>query len=112
MLSGRNKLEILSAQYNAFDCDGLRIIATALSTNYYLNSFYYWNGQLSTNHEMVVIDEVDHYLNLNRAGRRAILENRSGTAIWAKIIKGSDLAYGPSSVFHLLREMPVIMNRV
>ena len=110
MLVGRNQLEVLCAQYNAFDTDGLRAIATALSSTFYLKSFYFWNGQLSIKHDVTVIDQIDHYLNLNRAGRRAILEHQSGTAIWANIIKRSDTSYGPSAVFNLLCEAPGMMK--
>ena len=111
MLLGGNKLEVVSAQYNAFDSAGLRSIASALSSSFYLTSFYFWNGQLSAKHDANIIHTIDHYLNLNRAGRRAILEQRIGTAIWADIIKRSDSMYGPSSVFNLLCEIPAMMKR-
>jgi Ran GTPase-activating protein (RanGAP) involved in mRNA processing and transport len=113
MLSGSNQLEYINAQYNAFDGTGLRSIITALATNLNLKSFFFWNGQISPDHDITQIDELDHYLILNRAGRRAILINDAtgNNAIWANIFYRANSIYGKTAIFHLLREMPIIITK-
>jgi Ran GTPase-activating protein (RanGAP) involved in mRNA processing and transport len=106
MLLGGNKLETISAQFNSFDANSMRKIVSAMESNLYLKSFHFWNENISTDQDKRLIDEMDHFLALNRAGRRALLVNVSTKTIWANILKRADSIYGPTAVFHLLREMP------
>lgn len=110
MIMGDSKLSVLGIQFNAFDWTGLRDIAAALAYNTYLQSLFFWNGSTSNDQDCQLLNELDHRLALNKAGRRAITECDVNKPIWADILGRANEVYGPSGLFCLLREIPELMD--
>ena len=108
------ELRTLSIQFNHFDCQGVNDILNALEEcNTSLQEFFYWTsrcGQLhQDNHR-----HIDHWLALNRAGRRLIQSDKDDTiaaSLWPLILERAHQAYGANGVFHLLKEKPLIVTR-
>lgn len=110
MMLGGSRLSTLSVQFNAFDGTGLRDIVQALASNTFLQTLFYWNGFTSIDLDIQLLDDMEHLLALNRAGRCAVTECASNKPLWADILTRAGAVYGPTALFSLLREMPELME--
>jgi Ran GTPase-activating protein (RanGAP) involved in mRNA processing and transport len=101
------RLSALALQFNLFDYDGLEHFITGLAQNVYLKNLFVMNALSYSINTDACMQEVVHYLSLNRAGRRCLREaHRVEASIWPHILQRADDHYGANAIFHLLREQP------
>ena len=105
-----SKLSTISIQFNAFDSAGLSHIASALTQNTYLKSFFFWNGAKSIEMDDKLKGNLEHLLDLNQAGRRAVTECKATKYLWPYILERADSIYGPDALFYFLRELPELVE--
>ena len=108
-------------QFNDFDAEGLESLVAGMSGNYLLHDVVVVNdgthrsAQGSTTdprHPSALLDRLSHYVKLNRAGRRAIPDAAGITpSLRSVVLAKADASYGPSGVFHILRQQPHYISR-
>jgi Leucine Rich repeat len=111
----------LDLQFNDFDAEGLESLVAGMSGNYLLhdvvvvNDGTYRSAQGFTTdpcHPSALLDRLSHYVKLNRAGRRAIPAAAGNTpSLRSVVLAKADASYGPSGVFHILRQQPHYISR-
>lgn len=112
-------LHTLNLQFNDFDDTGLQQIESVLSErNTSLCHFYFWSSNLrmapaaETKNSDTLEQRIDHWLALNKAGRRALPLMSDGAkprAYWAPILAHADQVYGVSGVFYFLQNRPDLL---
>jgi Ran GTPase-activating protein (RanGAP) involved in mRNA processing and transport len=101
------RLSSLALQFNMFDNDGLEHFITGLAQNVYLKDLFVMNAHSYCSRTDACMREIVHYLSLNRAGRRCLIEAHPAKAsIWPHILQRADDRYGTNAIFYLLREQP------
>jgi len=104
--SGNNRLATLSVQFNAFDSASLSCIIESLQHNVYLTELFFWNGSFLEEQDERQLQELEHWLALNKAGRCAVQEHPTDLQPWPRILERAGEEYGANALYYLLREKP------
>ena len=104
------ELESLECQFNDFNEDGLEAIVRGLSQNTQLLDLFVLNGSSHQERAANLAEEMKYWLLLNRAGRRAILDESIPLAAWPRILARADRVSGPTALFHLLQCSPGLVS--
>jgi Ran GTPase-activating protein (RanGAP) involved in mRNA processing and transport len=99
-------LERLEIQFNYFDDKGLAAIVHGLSNSYWLKDLFVLSSSTYCSMSGKLVNEMSHWLALNRAGRRAVLDDSVPLSVWPRLLERADQVAGPESLFHMLRNRP------
>ena len=106
MLSNDSRLEQLEVQFNEFGDKGLEALIQGLSENYFLWDLFILNGSTYSSGKSKLIELMSHWLYLNRAGRRALLEESVSQALWPVVLERARRMGGSTAVFYMLQARP------
>ena len=103
----------LQIQFNLFSESGFENIVKGLSKNFYLKSMYLLNAGPSNRRIDKLFREMQHWIRLNKAGRR-VLDEKQGLppALWPLVLAKASKAYNTDALFFLLHESPDIVAGV
>ena len=103
----------LQIQFNLFSEAGFENIVKGLSKNFYLKSMYLLNAGPSNRRIDKLFQEMQHWIRLNKAGRR-VLDEKKGLppVLWPLVLTKASKAYNTDALFFLLRESPDIAASV
>jgi Ran GTPase-activating protein (RanGAP) involved in mRNA processing and transport len=100
-------LTSLQIQFNLFGEAGFQAIVKGLEHNFYLKSLYLLNAGPSNRSIDILFQEMQHWIRLNRAGRRTLHEEKClPSKIWPFVLARAGKAYPADGIFFLLREQP------
>jgi len=106
------QLTTLEIQFNAFDTVGLGHLVDGLSRNVHLTDLFVLSATTAFGCERQAVgydERISYWLNLNRAGRRALRqENDIHLALWPTILERAD---DPTAVFYFLQNKPDLVQR-
>jgi Ran GTPase-activating protein (RanGAP) involved in mRNA processing and transport len=106
----RCRLERLESQFNNFDDKGLAAIVQGLSNSYWLKDLFVLSSSTYCSMSGKLVDEMSHWLSLNRAGRRVVLDDSIPLSVWPRLLERADQVAGPESLFHMLRNRPDLVS--
>ena len=96
----------LQIQFNLFSEHGFESIVKGIAHNCQLKSVYLLNAGPSNRRVDKLFEDMQHFINLNRAGRRVLNEQVPKASLWPFILDKASRAYGPNGIFFMLRERP------
>lgn len=102
-----SRLRCLDLSFNNFSREGFDALVQGLQMNYTVEDLFLLNGCVTDTSEgqSNPLTSINHYLALNRAGRRVLAETLI-PSLWPTALHHAHETYGDNAIFHLLQEMP------